>query len=57
MRLTVADEVPHIFQHQSLLEADEKYMGSKPKRTYIAMKYHGGVSDHLPVYIDLVRGE
>lgn len=57
VRLTVADEVPHIFQHQSLLEADEKYMGSKPKRTYIAMKYHGGVSDHLPIYIDLVRGE
>lgn len=37
-----------------LLETDEKYPGTKPFRTFIGMKYHGGFSDHLPVYIDLV---
>ncbi|MFO7656403.1 MAG: hypothetical protein R6W78_04995 [Bacteroidales bacterium] len=43
-----------IFSPSFLLEADEKYLGTKPKRTYIGFKYHGGFSDHLPVYIDLV---
>ena len=36
-----------------LLEQDTKYGGLKPKRTYLGPYYHGGFSDHLPVYIDI----
>jgi endonuclease/exonuclease/phosphatase family metal-dependent hydrolase len=36
-----------------LLELDSNYGGTKPFRTYIGFKYHGGYSDHLPVWIDL----
>lgn len=36
-----------------LLERDEKYGGDRPFRTYVGMRYHGGFSDHLPVWIDL----
>lgn len=35
-----------------LLEEDKKYLGFQPFRTYNGMKYQGGYSDHLPVYID-----
>jgi hypothetical protein len=31
------------------VEKDEKYGGIKPFRTYIGPRYHGGVSDHLPI--------
>lgn len=37
-----------------LLETDERYPGKQPFRTFIGMKYHGGFSDHLPVYLDLI---
>ena len=37
------------------LESDDKYPGQKPFRTFIGMRYHGGFSDHLPVFIDLVQ--
>ncbi len=42
-----------IYSPDFLLEPDEKYLGSKPLRTYNGYKYQGGYSDHLPVYIDL----
>lgn len=42
----------HIFNVDFLLEDDMKYLGKKPFRTYSGMKYVGGFSDHLPVYID-----
>ena len=43
----------HVFKADFLLEKDEKYTGEQPNRTYIGYKYHGGFSDHLPVYLDL----
>ncbi|HJX71556.1 MAG TPA: hypothetical protein VJ346_06380, partial [Bacteroidales bacterium] len=43
-----------IFSPPFLLEPDDKYLGSKPYRTYSGFKYHGGFSDHLPVYVDLI---
>jgi len=43
----------HIFDADYLLESDSKYFGLKTNRTNIGFKYHGGFSDHLPVYIDL----
>jgi len=44
----------HICEESFLLEDDNRFMGKKPFRTYIGMKYHGGYSDHLPVYINLI---
>ncbi len=43
----------YIYMPAFLLEDETKGFGQKPFRTYIGMKYHGGFSDHLPVYIDL----
>lgn len=34
-----------------LLEPDEAYGGSRPRRTFYGPVYHGGYSDHLPVVI------
>ncbi|MDR2836352.1 MAG: endonuclease [Bacteroidales bacterium] len=46
-------EDAHVFKAPFLLEPDEKYTGDQVNRTYIGFKYHGGYSDHLPVYLDL----
>ncbi len=35
-----------------LLVKDEKHGGDQPFRTYYGMKYQGGYSDHLPIYVD-----
>lgn len=40
------------FEASWLLTDDPKWIGRKPFRTYQAMNYQGGVSDHLPVYMD-----
>lgn len=45
----------HIFSADWLLEKDEKYGGLKTYRTYIGFKYHGGFSDHLPTYVDILK--
>ena len=44
-----------IFHADFMLEDDETYHGKKLFRTNIGPRYFGGFSDHLPVYIDLVR--
>lgn len=36
-----------------LLEEDRSYGGHKPRRTFHGPIYHGGVSDHLPLMIEL----
>ena len=36
-----------------LLEADERYGGLKPFRTYVGFRYNGGFGDHLPVKLQL----
>ncbi len=35
-----------------LLREDEKYGGKEPFRTYNGIRYQGGFSDHLPVFVD-----
>lgn len=42
-----------IFAPEWLLEEDEKYLGIRVRRTYIGPRYHGGYSDHLPIYMDI----
>lgn len=44
-----------IVDYNFLLEADHKFLGTKPKRTFIGFKHNDGYSDHLPVFIDLFR--
>lgn len=48
---TVSDM--HVFEPDFLLEDDKAFLGKMPRRTYIGMRYRGGFSDHLPVYVDL----
>ncbi len=40
-----------------LLEADKSYGGMRPRRTYHGNRYHGGISDHLPIVLILERGK
>ena len=42
-----------IFAPPFLLEPDASYLGTKPRRTYLGPRYHGGLSDHLPIYMKL----
>lgn len=42
-----------IYKADFLLEEDKTYSGVKPKRTLAGPRYIGGVSDHLPVYVDI----
>lgn len=44
-----------IFNLWPLLKTDEVYGGVKPARTYEGYSYAGGVSDHLPVLLDISR--
>ena len=37
-----------------LLERDKSRGGKKPRRTFLGTHYHGGVSDHLPVWVKLI---
>lgn len=41
-----------ILRPSFLLERDKKHPGEKPRRTYSGPRYLGGVSDHLPVFLD-----
>jgi len=42
----------HIFDADFLLQADTKFLGNMPFRTFLGMKYRGGFSDHLPIFVD-----
>jgi hypothetical protein len=46
-------EDAEIFDADFLLEKDDKHVGYRPFRTYIGFKFHGGFSDHMPIYLDL----
>lgn len=37
-----------------MLTADESNLGHRPKRAYYGAQYEGGVSDHLPIVLDVV---
>lgn len=52
-RLQVAGKRAFVFAPGFMLTDDERHLGKKPFRTYQAMMYLGGYSDHLPVYIDI----
>ncbi len=52
--LHISEKKATIFHPSFLLEEDKTYLGQKPNRTYIGYKYHGGFSDHLPVFVDII---
>jgi len=52
-KLETTSDSFQIFSPDFLLESDEANLGKKLNRTYEGFKYHGGFSDHLPVFIDL----
>jgi len=52
--LVAREKAATIFAPDFLLEKDEKFNGVKPFRTFNGFKYNGGISDHLPVYVDLI---
>jgi hypothetical protein len=53
--LKVAGEGASIYDASFLLEKDETNLGFRLNRTYIGPIYHGGFSDHLPIYLDLIN--
>ena len=48
----VKDRRAYVFKEDYLIEKDPKFFGEKPFRTYVGMRYNGGYSDHLPVFVD-----
>jgi predicted extracellular nuclease len=44
-----------IYSAPFMLEEDAENGGQKPLRTYNGYRYKGGYSDHLPVFIELLR--
>lgn len=44
-----------VFNADFLTEPDDAFIGFKPFRTFIGFKYHGGFSDHYPIYLDLLH--
>ena len=54
-----SEKESHIFygtkDNDFLLEKDTRYVGMQPNRTYWGPQFHGGFSDHLPIYLDLMK--
>lgn len=40
-----------VFAPEFLLEEDTQYTGVRPRRTYLGPRWHGGLSDHLPILL------
>lgn len=49
----IKDNEAHVYTADFLVSKDNKYGGVRPFRTYLGYKYLGGISDHLPIYMDL----
>ena len=43
-----------VYTHPTLLTEDNKFGGQKPLRTFVGSRYQGGVSDHLPLVLEIV---
>jgi predicted extracellular nuclease len=52
--LRVKNNNAFIYRNPFLMKDDERWMGTKPNRTYEGFKYTGGFSDHLPIFLDLL---
>ena len=54
-RLHIYKGKMYIFDINFLLQRDEKNLGLKLDRTFTGFRYSGGFSDHLPVFVDVVK--
>lgn len=54
--LSIAPERVQVVRFDWLLTPDDHYTGHKPLRTYEGLRYTGGYSDHLPLFLDLTLG-
>ena len=52
-KVGIKNNSAHIYTADFLVDKDNKYGGVRPFRTYLGFKYLGGISDHLPIYLDL----
>ncbi|MCH8554389.1 MAG: hypothetical protein LAT76_04465 [Schleiferiaceae bacterium] len=46
-----------VFRAPFLLEKDERYTGDFPIRAFRGPRYVGGFSDHLPIFLDLIKNQ
>ncbi|PKP23401.1 MAG: endonuclease [Bacteroidetes bacterium HGW-Bacteroidetes-22] len=53
----VRNSKAEVFRGDFLFVPDETWGGRKLFRTYVGFRYTGGYSDHLPIYLDLIRGK
>lgn len=44
---------PRSFSMPFMLTDDETHLGKRPKRSFFGSQYEGGLSDHLPIVVDL----
>lgn len=51
----VDKSVAHIYAAEWLQCVDDKYGGMQPYRCFYGYEYRNGYSDHLPVYLEIVR--
>ena len=47
----------NVFVSDFLIEKTGRRGNGKPYRTYLGDRYHGGISDHLPIYVDWRTGK
>ena len=43
-----------VFVHPLLLTEDKVFGGMKPRRCFVGPRYEGGVSDHLPIILEIL---
>lgn len=54
-RIIVSSDGAHIYSPDFLLEDDRTHLGKQPFRTFNGFTYTGGFSDHLPIYLDIIK--
>lgn len=51
--ISTCNQCAGVYNKQFLLAEDKTHMGYMPWRTFEGLKYSGGFSDHLPIYLNL----
>jgi len=53
--IQVSDKGAQIHNLEFLLEDDKTHGGEKPFRMFTGYRYNGGFSDHLPIFLDVIK--
>lgn len=51
----ISDKGVIIHNPDFLLEQDKTHGGDKPFRMFVGYRYNGGFSDHLPIYLNIIK--